>query len=382
MRRTLARLVALIAAPFRWLRRRWSWRRTWWTIGVGLTLLVLGPTLFIATQCYGNGEGAPASAPPGINDLPAARRAEAFTYLTLPEWFIVYSADEYAKFVERDRPSRFPYFRSIAQYWRYYSDVCEVTSREYGFEGGYHLMLGVIGASFTVEYLIKGLYEKTVGRVTEWISEPDTPEDAFGVRTAREYGTFMHTVPWYQFPFFAKLGALWRETPFFGRRLLRKWERRAALSAEYTVKGTYGFVMGLGVGAAYAPEDLQIHVWVEHPAQHSFGDARIHIVKPIDRTTSIIRLPRYEAFTDVMRVVLQQPVKILSIAGNDEVFLTAIVPAPVVVPIPGTTLITSVPILTESPKVRVGLRMRVTALQDVVAELGRRGIVLEHIYDY
>ena len=71
----------------------------------------------------------------------------------------------------------------------------------YPFSTGNHLMLGIIGSSFSIEYALKGLYENTVGRATEWIAGHDTPEDAFARRTAAEYGTFMHTVPWYEFPF-------------------------------------------------------------------------------------------------------------------------------------------------------------------------------------
>ena len=41
-------------------------------------------------------------------------RAEAFTFLTVPEWYIVYSTDEYAAFVRRQPPSAFPYLGAIA----------------------------------------------------------------------------------------------------------------------------------------------------------------------------------------------------------------------------------------------------------------------------
>ena len=62
-------------------------------------------------------------------------------------------------------------------------------------------MLGVIGASFTIENSIRYVYEHTIGAATEWISSTDTAEDALARRTAREYGAFMHRTPWYEFPF-------------------------------------------------------------------------------------------------------------------------------------------------------------------------------------
>src|SRR5262249_37336491 len=154
------------------------------------------------------------------------------TYLTLPEWLIVYDTEEYAAFISRARPSGFPYLRSIVDFWRDYSRVCAVSCSAFPFDVGDHVMIVVIGSSFAVENILKGLYENVVGRAFELVSGHDTEEDAFAARVAAEYGHFMHTVPWYEFPFGRKLVALWRETPLWGRHPLRKWERRIALSSE------------------------------------------------------------------------------------------------------------------------------------------------------
>ena len=383
VRGVLGRLVAPLAALLRGIRRRITRRRILWTLGLTAAALVVCPTLFIATQCYGNGtETAPAAEPPGARDLPPFARAESNTFLTLPEWFIVYSADEYAQFVERGRPSAFPFVGSIRQYWNYYGSVCRVTSRTYPFESGYHMMLGVIGTSFTVEYLVKGIYEKTIGRFFEWVSSHDTPEDAFAARTAREYGTFMHTTPWYEFPFGSKLLALWRDTPFWGPHFLRKLERRAALSAEYGVKAAYGWLMGLGTGAAYAPEDLEIFVWISHATESAFVDPRVKRIKQIDGTRYIARVPRYEAFTQVMLALIGQGVTIEQIAGNDDILITAIAPGPWSDPLGRSEIVAVLPILTASPKTRLAIRAPVAALHEVVGILRSRGVQIEHIYDY
>ncbi|MFC6518551.1 D-arabinono-1,4-lactone oxidase [Undibacterium arcticum] len=87
------------------------------------------------------------------------KRDEAQTYLTLPEWFLVYSPDEYARFLKTKAPSAFPYFGSIAQFWGYYRDAYTATKDRYPFNWGYHVMVFVIGSSYTVENAIKGIYE-------------------------------------------------------------------------------------------------------------------------------------------------------------------------------------------------------------------------------
>ena len=63
---------------------------------------------FIGVKCYSS---APASRPPAVpppDGIAGYARPEAFTYLTLPEWFIVYSTDEYARLHRDAAPERFP----------------------------------------------------------------------------------------------------------------------------------------------------------------------------------------------------------------------------------------------------------------------------------
>jgi hypothetical protein len=92
-------------------------------------IMAIASAIFIGARCYPGSRMAPraAAAPPA--DLSQYRLAEAFTYLTLPEWFIVYSADEYARFVECSSPSDSPYVTSAGQYWQFYASACSVTRK-------------------------------------------------------------------------------------------------------------------------------------------------------------------------------------------------------------------------------------------------------------
>ena len=47
--------------------------------------------------------------------------------------------------------------------------------RSFPFNGGYHLMVMVIGSSTTVEYALKGVYEHTIGRLAEATVSGDAP---------------------------------------------------------------------------------------------------------------------------------------------------------------------------------------------------------------
>lgn len=179
-------------------------------------------------------------------EIPAYRRAEDATYLTFVEWYLVFNPQEYAQFLAHDRPSRFPYFHGIAQIWRGDREVYGITRRFYPFNGGYNLMLVVIGVSSTAEFAIKGLYEKSVGRFFEWTASGErTAEDDFAAQVAREYGEFVPTQPWFEFPFGRKLKELWTTTGFTGAHFPRKCERKFFLSLEYGVKTLYAAVIRL-----------------------------------------------------------------------------------------------------------------------------------------
>jgi hypothetical protein len=341
-----------------------------------------GPMLFIATQCYGNGAQSAVTLPEPVRAIPDYSRAEAYTYLTLPEWLIVYSGDEYGQFISHTGPSRFPYLRSVVQYWRGYRSVCQITKREYPFEPGYHVMLGVIGASFTIENVVKGLYENTAGRLTEWLFTRDTPEDAYAVKTAREYGTFMHTVPWYEFPFGARLAGLWTQTPAFGPHFVRKWERRFFLTAEYGSKAVYGWLLGKASGTAYGAEDLQIYAWIEDVPPAVFTDARIQSVMRIGETGHIVKLPRYEAFTTIALVLHAQGVRFINIAGNDEILVTAIGPAGRTPDVAPARLVSRTRLAADPSRERLALRVPVSSLHEVITGLHAAGVAIEHLYDY
>ena len=313
--------------------------------------------------------------------LSGYRREEASTFLTFPEWYIVFNTEEYAQFLGAHNPSAFPYFGSIRQYWRYYGGACDATQGVYPFSGGNHLMLAVIGTSFTAEYLIKGLYENTAGRAAEWIAGRNTPEDAFAHRTAVEYGAFMHATPWYAFPFFSKLRALWNQ-PATGPGMLRKWERRLVLSGEYAVKGVYGWLIGLASGAAYAPEDLRIHAWIENAGAEIFTGGEIKRVKELGPRSYIVTIPRYGAFTVHAQKLVASGVRFMDIAGNDEIFVSALVPAGFAAAEAGGEVLIDDRILTDPTVRRIGLKVPVTTLHETVRRLKERGARIEHVYDY
>ncbi|WP_248616129.1 hypothetical protein, partial [Klebsiella pneumoniae] len=90
-----------------------------------------------------------------------------------------------------NRPaSEFPFLAHIGQFWSSYFEVARA-SRKFEFNAGYHVMIAVIGVSTTAEYVLKGLYEQSIGRFAELTAAPpgsaaETPEDQLSARVARD----------------------------------------------------------------------------------------------------------------------------------------------------------------------------------------------------
>ncbi len=311
-------------------------------------------------------------------------RLEESTYLTYPEWFIVYSAVEYGSYLEKHTPSSFPYFSSIGQYWCGYSYVFDATRNRYEFNFADHVVLLVIGTSYSVEYSLKGVYENTIGRYAELVTgNRQTQEDRYAEKVAKEYGQWLYTIPWYDFPFFEKLRELWQDTDLIGPNLPRKFERKFNLTLEYGIKGLYGKALASATHATYTPAEEDIMLWTGPiPESVLTFDKRIHVVSKLPDDSLVILLPRYQEFSDIAVSMVRSGVKIYEIGGNDEIFLTAIAPYTWEPRERSGKVIFQLPIVTDRTKKRIGISSEVKNLENVVLDLENQNVSIEHLYDY
>ncbi len=320
------------------------------------------------------------------HDWPIAgySRSEESTYLTFPEWYIVYSSEEYANFLEKGRPSQFPYFASIRQFWHGYCNVYTLTKDRYGFNAGNHGMLWVIGVSFSVEYAIKGIYENIIGRFTEWTSSYEkTEEDFFAYRANKEYVAFIYDRPWYEFSFAKRLWHLWADVPSWGEHMIRKSERKLILGLEFGIKAIYGGLIELGTHATYGSAATEIYATVQNASRSVFEkEPRIRKVQEIDTQFDIISIPRYRLFTEIVPALTRQGVQFVDIAGNDEIFFTAIAPRGWNYDLKDGEVLFTMNILTQPWLKRIAVQAPVESLHEILPALEHEGVKIEHIYDY
>lgn len=88
------------------------------------------------------------------------------TFLTFPEWFLVFSPEEQANYFKQHTATTFPYMRHTSQIWKSYRIVNKQIKGNFPTNWGYHFMIWVIGVSTTVEYTAKSWYETIVGRLS------------------------------------------------------------------------------------------------------------------------------------------------------------------------------------------------------------------------
>jgi len=307
------------------------------------------------------------------------------TFLTFPEWYLVHSPAEYAAFLATaPQPSRFPLFSHVGQFWQSYAAVAKEIEK-YPFNGGYHLMVMVIGVSTTVEYGLKGLYEHTIGRLAE-ATKPAAllPEEQFAARYAQSYVDFIRVEPWYKYDFWSQLKILWSDVPTGGPGLLRRWERRFLLTNELLVKEGYARLIKLGTQSIYdAPKPTTAVVLNKAPAPDA-DHPEFVLLNPAPQAGPVLAtIPRYEGFTTYARWLAAQGVDFVEIAGNrDEIVVSELVAtgwSP-----QGLRLLFEQPILTHPGRKRV---VFATPVSSLAAELRRAqaqagAVVVEHIYDY
>jgi FAD/FMN-containing dehydrogenase len=329
--------------------------------------------------------------PPNVDTLESTRRAtpsyfrgEEQTYLTVPEWYLVWNPVEYAEFLAAGRnPSDFPFFASIDEYWALYDRVTTIAAaNRYGRNGEYLTMLRVIGASTTLEYIVKGSYEATLGRLTRWTAGgEDTEEDRLIQRAHRAYADFIFGAAWYEYDFGQWLDTLWGETPFFGKHFIRKLERRIFFTLEYGGKAGYAKLLELAARTAYGVKDDHLYFTVVAPADDTPNPAGVETVRA-DGRFRIVTTLRWGPFTDAAVALAAAGFDFADVAGNRRIVVTAVGPRDREPPADGNVELFESRVLSSTDVERHVLLVETRSLGALLRALPATGIRLEHVYDY
>jgi hypothetical protein len=361
--------------------RRWA-KRIAGALAVFL-LILAAPILWIEVACTTARESGTLTRAPLVNERGYARRVSD-SYLSYPEWHIVYAYEDLAGVLRHGDPSGFAYWRQITGFWSNLCGLTRVVSARGPVGTDTRVMLYTIGWSFTAELAIKGAYELTVGRAFERLRGPArTAEDEFAARDMQAYAEFLRQTPWYEYPFGWRLLAFWRSTPLHGDGLARKIERRVAFSGEYGTKAVYGALIGYASATALGASDLEIQTVILglEPADLT-REPKIRVVRELGGGRTLIRTPRYQAYTDLLVRLARRGRNVAEIAGNHRILVTVLAPPDPLPPVPGTTELFEASIQSRPDRRRLGLDVSVEQLAAAIRALEAAGASIEHVYDY
>ena len=308
------------------------------------------------------------------------RRSVEQTFLTYPEWFLVYSPAEYANLVKTRPAHDFPFLGHIDQLWSSYAAVTREQIRSgLPANASYHVMIMVIATSTTLEYGLRSLYENSIGRSSYFLSSGNmTEEEIVGADIAQQYVDFIRHDPWYLFDFMLALKRLWTDTSILGEQPLRKLERRFALTTEYVAKALYAELIKFATHMAY--EEAKMTTWV---VVSGFKDniqlpEDVKLQKDLGQGRAILILPRYDAFGHAAQSLARQGMDFEDIAGNDSnILVTCWRPA-------NSDLAENYPVLFKQPLITQP-QLEKRALNIPIHQLSnylRTDVQIEHVYDY
>jgi hypothetical protein len=357
---------------------RFLWRLIKWGV-LALLLLVIvlaAPVAYVATACKGT---------PGKQDYqpiitePEFQRQEANSFLTYPEWHIVYAYEGLARALETGDEHSFGYFSSIKGFWSAACALNKVAAAHGGADRNTVQTNYVIGASFTLEMGMKALYEETLGRLFAALRGPvKSPQDVIAAEMASDYAEFLQQTPWYKYPFDQEVANLWK-APLTMQ--VRGWERRLALGGEWKAKAAYAKMIANAV-AATGVAKLEIRSVVSGLAQ-----AQLAAIKDVEVIGAVpqgfvINTPRYRAFTKILQEIAGQGGAVVEIAGNDDVLVTVtMADGEDASALPGSAVLAIINRDGFGGK-RALLNVRVSEINKLILALGAGQMRLEHVYDY
>lgn len=284
------------------------------------------------------------------------------TFLTFPEWYLVFSPEEQANYYNKQTATSFPFMSHTRQIWESYHIVNNQIKGNFPPNDDYHFMIWVIGTSASIEYAIKAWYETIVGRITDTYT-PKTDEDKFNAKFTEDYVAFIKDKPWYEFDFKSRLKNLWTENSFIGDNFFRKIERKYILTSELVVKWGYGKLIGLGTQQVY--------------------EKALPTTAVVLQDNSIVNLPRYDKFNEAITELSKNGKSFKEIAGNNSaILLTVLMPTNKQMKFENTQIIFTQPITSDTSNQRIALAIPVEKLNGLLTKLDKEKIKIEHIFDY
>ena len=316
------------------------------------------------------------------NEIKGYYRPEEQTILTVPEWYLVFNPKEYSDYLESGKnPSNFPFYKSINEYWSLYDRSLKLASTAYPENSEYKTMLQVIGVSITMEYGAKIIYENTIGRLFSFFSEEKiSNEEKTIIEAQRAYSNFIYQTAWYEFKFLPWIKKVWHASESADCSVIRKWERTLLFTFEFTFKAFYAQLIQWAANSSYDAPVNNIYLIVSNDGSLK-ENSNLKIIKS-EGDKMIISITRWGIFTEELKKLADQNIKIYEIAGNDEIVVSLIMNKSQMLTDSKTEMLYESRIVSNDRLKRNLFLLPVNKLLTIIKEAKNKNITIEHVYDY
>lgn len=316
------------------------------------------------------------------SDIKGYFREEEQTFLTVPEWYLVFNPKEYAEFLKEGKnPSDFPFYASINEYWTIYDRSKKLVSEAYPENAEYNTMLQVIGVSITLEYSMKILYENSIGRLFSFFSNGTlSDEEKIIIDAQIAYSDFIYHTAWYEFEFMPWVNKIWTTSNTAKSNWFRKIERKLFFSFEFIFKAGYAKLIEIGAKTSYDVPVTEIFLLIE--TNDSITESNeVKILHEKDNK-KIISITRWGAFTTNMLKLSKKNIKVLDIGGNDEIVTSLLLDKSKDFNYKDLNILYKSNLVTNDNIIRLVCLSNVSNLIDLINAADKSNIEVEHIFDY
>ncbi|MEM6461751.1 MAG: hypothetical protein AAF724_07545 [Pseudomonadota bacterium] len=346
----------------------------WLLIAIFLVAVVLAiPVVYVEAACV---------QPPQEDSYepivanPVSERSEADTYLSYPQWHIVHAHEGIANVLKDGDAHDFDYADSVVGFWKSFCDLNSVASQNGAEDIRQRLPIHARGAGFTLEMMLRAGYEETLGRLFA-IGRGDekAPQDRKAAEIAADYARSLQS-PGHSYDFDDAVDVLWDE-PL--THPLRGWERRIVLGGALKAKAAYmGLINGTdGASARVGSPTRSVITGVSADRLSQIEDVAV-----VEKHAhySVIETRQLKTFNEAFLAVAGEGGRVLEIAGNDDIMVSVIGPMPdPATSIAGHEIITLVNRDGFDGK-RALLKVKITELASLAAQLKSSAMQLERIY--
>lgn len=255
------------------------------------------------------------------------------TFMTAPEWRNVEMAEEFGAFLRNGHPFyRYPYFKQIATFWKVLAKSYQAAKKHQSHKtiltSEYMLMSLFIGSFTTLSFMGLGLFSLLLSPVMKNRNASHF-QNKVG-KLVQNYGQFIHRVPFYNYAYGSKIKPIYQAFARSPHKTVADFITFITVLCQLLTRMLIAKPIAWWYNQPQNQEDNKIHLIVKSKltqAQLKKIDPAIKVKQSLTKRNdrqrrahyTHITLPRYEAFTDMVKKLVKRNVQIKKIASQDRI---------------------------------------------------------------